>query len=122
MNYVDFRNRIVDKLLQRYGSKTVIYTNVVNTSYDTATRVQKKMENTYTVTGVFLGPKHTFMDGTVVKTADLQFLLDPKDLNFTPRQGDRLTSNSIVYYVHSAHEVKPDGVTCLLWKLDVKAG
>lgn len=121
-NYVAFRDGVVDRLLTRYGASNFAYTFVKKGTYDPVTRSQTDNSVTATVTGVVLGPMHNFIDQSVVKIADAKFLLDPRGLDETPRQGDRIVIDSVTYYVADLKQVRPNGVTTVLWILALNAG
>ena len=121
-NYTAFRDNVTDRLLKRFGASTFSYTYVKAGAYDPATRTQADNSITVTVTGVILGPMHKFVDQSVVKVADAKFLLDPKGLTQTPRQGDRIVIDSKTYYVDDARQVRPNGSVTVLWILALKAG
>jgi hypothetical protein len=106
------------RLIKKFGGPFT-YTEVVKGNYDPATRSQTGSATPRTVTGVFLGPGKTFIDGTIIPRGDARFLLVPGVVS--PRPGDLIWSNGIQYFVQDVQTVDPSGAKKILYILDLKA-
>jgi hypothetical protein len=111
--------KVANRMLRKFGG-TFSYTVVIKGEYDPATRTQTGSETVTQVTGVFVGPGKTFIDGTVVQRGDARFLLGTKSI--VPRQGDKITASGLTYFVQAARTVDPSGSKPCIYVLELKAG
>ena len=112
---------MASRLLRKYGG-TFTYTVIIKGTYDPATRTQDGSTTPKSVYGAFFGPDKTFIDGTVVQKGDGRFLLDPKGLTITPKQGDRIRADSVDYFIDNVQIIDPSAAKVVLYILELKAG
>ena len=127
-NYNKFLN-LANRLIKKFGGTFVYKVNVTGT-YNPATRTQSGGVSTKSVKAVILRPGQAlsegsvkgFMPGTGTEKDQLQALIDPKGLTFTPRQGDTMTAESVVFFVQSVKPINPSGSKVVLYIATLKAG
>lgn len=99
-----------DSLIQEFGAQATL-TKIIKGSYSAATSSITTTEETHTIQAVKLSFKQFEVDGEIIKTSDVKFLISSKDLAVTIETGDKITFNSVEFSVQNVMEMAPAGTT-----------
>lgn len=97
------------RLISQFGMSCVL-SKIVNSEYDPELNKQNKIINNYPLKGVSLSRKSSEFTSELVKTGEILFLLEAKDLTVTPSVDDKIIISSISWSIISIHAIQPANI------------
>lgn len=107
---------IASNLLQDKGQQVTFSRETVG-SFDPKTGQQQISASTYTAYGVSFGYTAREIDGTLIQSSDIAFLMEA--VSTTPKTNDQVTIDSIIYRIINIKPTNPAG-TPVMYKVQLR--
>lgn len=98
------------KLISKFGLSCT-FTKITEGTYNPSLNTQTKTTTDYTLKGVKLDQKSSNFDKEIIKTGDIFFLLEAKNLSVVPDADDKVSIDSVSWSVIAVHPIQPASTT-----------
>jgi hypothetical protein len=109
VDYVKLQDT-AQKLISKFGLSCT-FTKVTEATYNPSTYAQTKTTTDYTLKGVKLDQKSSNFDKEIIKTGDIFFLLEAKNLSVVPDADDKVAIGSVSWSIIAVHPIEPGSTT-----------
>lgn len=113
MGFYDQSLASVSKAIAKFGADAVL-TRVTPGAYDPATSTVGAGTTTeITVRALESASERSYIDGSLIESGRMAYLIDPAGLTITPMAGDSFEWGGVVRIVAKSKPLAPSGITVL---------